>query len=384
VKVILPADCNATATFSVIRHIIKVMLAVMQDALFPDDEPPATEPEKTTARPRVAKADDQPKGLRVRPQPPEPAHIELAAALPPLARLGTSSWTYPGWTGLVWDADYSDAQLSRHGLAAYAQHPLFRAVSLDRAFYRPLSAMQYAAYASQVGGDFRFTVKAPALVTDATVRSETGRAVQPNPAFLNAELAVQEFVRPALQGLGPNLGALVFEISPLPRHLLADMPELLKRLSDMLQALPSLQEQAPGAVVALEVRDPQWLTPAFAAVLRAAGATYCMGLHAKMPPIEGQLPMLRALWPGPLVCRWNLHRVHGAYGYEDAAKLYLPYNRLVDEDPETRVTLARVINATAQAGHHAYVTLSNKAEGCAPLSVAALAREIVTPRGQLP
>lgn len=221
-------------------------------------------------------------------------------------------------------------------------------------------------------------------MTDATVRSETGRAAQPNPAFLNAELAVQEFVQPALQGLGPKLGALVFEISPLPRHLLANMPELLGRLATLLQALPSLQEQAPGAVVALEVRDPQWLTPAFAAVLRAAGATYCLGLHAKMPPIEGQLPMLRALWPGPLVCRWNLHRVHGAYGYEDAAKLYLPYNRLVDEDPETRVTLARVINATAQAGHHAYVTLSNKAEGCAPLSVAALAREIVTPRGQLP
>jgi len=112
-------------------------------------------------------------------------------------------------------------------------------------------------------------------------------------------------------------------------------------------------------------------------VLRAAGATYCLGLHSKMPPIEGQLPVLRALWPGPLVCRWNLHRMHGAYGYEDAAKRYLPYDRLVDEDPETRATLARVINATVQAGFPAYVTVSNKAEGCAPLSVEALAREII-------
>jgi uncharacterized protein YecE (DUF72 family) len=214
------------------------------------------------------------------------------------------------------------------------------------------------------------------------VRSETGRAVQPNPVFLNAELAVQEFVQPALTGLGPRLGVLVFEISPLPRHLLADMPALLARLAVMLQALPSLKTQAPDAVVAVEVRDPEWLSPEFAAVLRAAGATYCLGLHAKMPPIEGQLPMLRALWPGPLVCRWNLHRMHGAYGYEDTAKRYLPYHRLVDEDPETRVTLARVINATVQAGHHAYVTLSNKAEGCAPLSVAALAGEIVRQQGQ--
>ena len=256
-----------------------------------------------------------------------------------------------------------------------------RAVSLDRAFYRPLSATQYAAYAAQVGDDFRFTVKAPALVTDATVRSETGRALQPNPAFLDAGLAIQEFVQPALHGLGHKLGALVFEISPLPTPLLADMPALLQRLADMLQALPSLPALAPDAVVAVEVRDPEWLTPDFAAVLRATGASYCLGLHAKMPPIEKQLPMLRALWPGPLVCRWNLHRRHGAYGYEDAAKRYLPYNRLVDEDPETRAALARVINATTQAGYPAYVTLSNKAEGCAPLSVVALAREVVGQRG---
>ena len=52
--------------------------------------------------------------------------------------LGTSSWTFPGWKGLVWDGHYSDTQLSKHGLAAYAQHPLFRTVTLDRTFYRPL------------------------------------------------------------------------------------------------------------------------------------------------------------------------------------------------------------------------------------------------------
>ena len=85
-----------------------------------------------------------------------------------------------------------------------------------------------------------------------------------------------------------------------------------------------------------------------------------------MPPIEGQLPLLRALWPGPLVCRWNLHRIHGVYGYEDAAKRYLPYDRMVDEDLETRATLAKVVNATTRAGYNAYVTISNKAEGSAP------------------
>ena len=316
----------------------------------------------------------------VRPEPSHPATIELAASLPLLARLGTSSWNSPGWKGLVWGGEYSESQLAKSGLQAYAQHPLFRTVSLDRAFYRPLTASQYADYAAQVGDDFRFVVKAPARVTDATVRGKHGQAVIANPDFLSAELAVQLFAQPALQGLQNKLGVLVFQISPLPAALHTRIPELLQRMARMLGALPSLTEQAPDAVVAVEVRDPIWLNPefapAFAQLLREAGATYCLGLHAKMPPIEGQLPLLRALWPGPLVCRWNLNRLHGAYGYEHAARAYEPYDKLVDIDVQTRATLAKVVNATTKAGHAAYVTVNNKAEGCAPLSVAGLAGEM--------
>lgn len=303
--------------------------------------------------------------------------LKLANAMPPQLRLGTSSWTFQGWKGLVWDADYSESILSRHGLPAYAQHPMLRTVSLDRAFYRPLSASQYAAYAAQVPSGFRFVVKAPSLVADAMVRGESGRGMQPNPSFLDPALASTEFIQPALDGLGDRIGALVFQLSPLPAHWVARKAEFFDRLSMMLQSLPPLRPAAPDGVIAVEVRNPELLGPALARVLKANGATYCLGLHAKMPPIEAQLPMLRALWPGPLVCRWNLHRKHGAYGYEDAKGLYEPFDRLVDPDPETRQSLARVIAATVGAGHNAYVTINNKAEGSAPLSVFELARAVI-------
>jgi uncharacterized protein YecE (DUF72 family) len=334
----------------------------MQDALFPDEAPAPT-------RPPAAK---------VRPQSMDEEQRALAGALPPLAYLGTSSWTYPGWAGLVWDKPYADSLLSRHGLAAYSQQPLLRAVSIDRGFYRPLTASQYERYAEQVPPGFRFTVKAPSLVADAQIRSEdSGRGKQLNPAFLNPELALQEFVRPALEGLGGKIGALVFQLSPLPPSLLLRMPEVLERLRLMLKALPALRPTAPDGVIAVEVRDPELLTPDFVAVLREAGATYCLGLHPKLPPIEDQLPLLRALWPGPLVCRWNLNRLHGPFGYEDAQKRYGAFDQRIDPDPHTHALLAKVVRGTTAAGHCAYVTISNKAEGCAPLTVRALAREIV-------
>ncbi|MGE3771790.1 MAG: DUF72 domain-containing protein [Gammaproteobacteria bacterium] len=307
---------------------------------------------------------------------PDPALLELAGALPPALRLGTSSWTYPGWIGLVWERECSEAQLARHGLATYAQHPLFRTVSLDRSFYRPLSVAQFAAYAAQVPDEFRFVVKAPALVTDAMLRDESGRGMRPNPGFLQAAVATGSCIEPTLQGLGHKLGALVFQLSPLPAAWLARMPELIERLHALLRAIPDLRSAAPDGVVAVEVRDPQWLTPAFIEALRDTGATYCMALHAKMPRIAEQLPILRACWPGPLVCRWNLNPVHGAFGYEKARRQYAPYDRLVDPDPETRAALARVIAGTVGRGQNAYVTLSNKAEGSAPLSVVALAQAV--------
>jgi uncharacterized protein YecE (DUF72 family) len=301
---------------------------------------------------------------------------ELANVLPPNLYLGTSSWHYPGWTGLVWDREYPESTLSRYGLSAYAKHPLFRAVGIDRSFYKPLSIAQFAKYAAQVPAGFRFVVKAPSIITDSLLRDEEGRGRRINDNFLDPSIALRDFIEPALAGLGSKLGALVFQISPLPYAWLSQMPAVIARLHNLLRSIPDFRETAPACAVAVEVRDPQWLIPEFVAALRDAKATYCMGLHAKMPRIADQLPILRALWPGPLVCRWNLNPLHGAYGYEEAEKQYDPYDRIQDPDIETRNALARVIAGTIGAGQNAYVTLSNKAEGSSPLSVIELAKAV--------
>jgi len=316
----------------------------------------------------------------VQPASPSAAITQLAGQVPATAWLGTSSWHYPGWGGLVWDRIYTEKQLSQTGLPAYAQYPLFAAVGLDRGFYRPLTVAQYAGYAADVPDAFRFVVKAPSQVTDALIRDAGGKGKQPNPDFLQAQMACEQFVAPACQGMGHKLGALVFQISPLSRPWLRDMSAAIDRLHAMLRAAVDATAAAdtPGAVVAVEVRNPEWLTPDFIAALKDARATYCLGLHPRMPPIDQQLPILRQLWPGPFVCRWNLNIKHGAFGYERARALYSPFDTLVDPDTDTRNVLARVIAGTVGAGQPAFVTVSNKAEGSAPLSVGALAAALAS------
>ena len=294
--------------------------------------------------------------------------------------LGTSSWHFPGWAGQVWARPVAEALLSRSGLAAYARHPLLRGVSLDRAFYRLLAPDEYAALAAQVPDDFRFVVKAPALLTDAQRRDVgTAAPLGDNPAFLDAALAASGVAAPAALGLGAKLGVLVLQLSPLPPRWLREPDALHHRLAAAVQAAQqALAPHAPGALVAVELRDPVLLTPTLAALLRGLGARHALGLHDRMPPVDAQLPMLRATWPGDLICRWNLQR---GQRYAQARDAWAPFDRLRAPDEATRQALARVARATLDAGHRVFITINNKAEGSAPASVRALAEALDAPPG---
>lgn len=299
----------------------------------------------------------------------------VASRLPPRIHLGTSSWSFPGWTGLVYAERNGKAAteqiLARHGLAAYAVHPLFRTVSLDRTFYAPLTAAEFSVYAAQVPGPFRFVVKAPSALTDPVIRKRgSGEAARDNPSFLDGAAATATFVRPAIEGLGPKAGPLVFQFPPLGRRLLADRVRLAARIAAFMTVLPR------GPLYAVEVRDPELVSREFAESLRHAGAVPCLAIHARMPSVAEQAKAIgldREACTGPLVARWNLH---AGRGYEDAKADYFPFNRLVEEDPASRDSLARLARDAAAADRDVFITINNKAEGSAPLSVVKLAEAI--------
>lgn len=348
-----------------------------QAGLFADGHDPPAAAAAGRHGGRAAAAPSHPPA--VLPATPDAQVLELAAALHERhgerLALGTSSWHFPGWSGIVWQRPYPAALLSSAGLRAYAQHPLLRSVSLDRAFYRALDEAAYAALAAQAGPRLRFVVKAVSQVTDAVQRDPaSGAALADNPLFLDPALALDACLRPAARGLGERLGALVFQLSPLPARLLREPRALIARLDALWCALQA--ECPPGAVIALELRDAALLTPMLTASLKAHGVRLCLGLHDRMPPIDEQLPALRATWPGDLVCRWNLQR---GQRYAQARDAWSPFDRLQAPDLPTRQTLARVARATLDAGHRVLVTINNKAEGSAPLSVIALARALHAP-----
>lgn len=306
---------------------------------------------------------------------------DLAQQLPAGLRMGTSSWSFPGWQGLIYGAQATESALSRAGLVAYGQHPLLRSVSLDRTFYAPIDEAEYARHAAQVPDDFRFVVKGPAAVTDAVLRGRGGVPVKRNPQFLDAAAAIDTFIAPCRAGLGGKAGPLVFQFSPLPPALLDDPVGLVEQLARFLQALPPLPlaEAATQPFYAVEFRDAQAITPRMMRMLAEAGVRYCVAIHARMPPVERQLRAVAATGDGPLVVRWNLH---AGQAYEAARARYFPFNKLVDEDVPTREALADAARQGDETGQLTWVIANNKAEGSAPLTLLRIAQRIVAQAGE--
>jgi uncharacterized protein YecE (DUF72 family) len=308
-----------------------------------------------------------PERAQVLPAPVVEGLVQTAGALPSGIFLGTSSWSFPTWRGLVYADDYAPSLLAHNGLQAYAQHPLLRSVGIDRTFYAPISAAEFAHYARQVPTSFRFLVKAPAQCVSPTLRPGDGHRSADNPRYLDASFATEQFVQATIEGLAEKAGPLVFQFPPLGRGIVSQPAEFARELGAFLARLPQ------GPLYAVELRDSALLTHDYLAALRAGGARHCLGLHPRQPGVREQARLLDRLGPGPLVVRWNLHP---SYGYEEAREHYYPFTRLVDEDLPTRVALSRLCLHTLSTGHPAFVIANNKAEGSAPLTTFKLARLI--------
>ena len=107
----------------------------------------------------------------------------LAARLPQGLHFGTSSWSFPGWRGIVYSSSRTQSSLAREGLREYARHPLLTTVGVDRSYYAPMPIADLQEYAAQLPAGFRCCFKAPAAVT-ALALGAPGQQI-PNPDFLS-------------------------------------------------------------------------------------------------------------------------------------------------------------------------------------------------------
>ncbi len=287
----------------------------------------------------------------------------LAAKVPPLIRFGTSTWTYPGWRGLVYSRDYPKTGASAAMLEEYAQFPLFRTVGIDSFFYAPPSTRTLDQYAAALPPDFPCVMKVWDRLTVETFEGPRDRAVrgQANPDFLNADRFIRDVLEPLRGHFAGHVGPLVFEFQ---RVRATPFDEFLRRLDDCFAQLPT------DAPYAIELRNADFLRPEYFALLRTHGVGHVFNSWTAMPRIGEQLLLHDAITAPFLVARALLRP---GRRYAEAVDLFAPYDRIREPNPELRADLAAVAKTAHDLRMPAYLIVNNRAEGSAPETIRAVA-----------
>lgn len=312
------------------------------------------------------RGDDDPDGTEEGPQRELQA---IGDRLPAKLRFGTSSWTFPGWAGLVYHRRYPNQRaFLRDSLAEYAQHPLMRTVGIDRGYYTPIPEEDLAHYARQLPDDFRAAMKVWQGVTMPGYPRHPrygANAGKENPDFLDAEVFARAVHEPVREAFSRHMGPWIVEVAPAPSPL--DPKGFCEKLDGFL-------DTAPGDFpFAIELRDRKLLTSEYVRTLRKHRAAHVFNYWSRMPSLSEQM-RVEGLLDGPLVVV-RLLLPPGAR-YAELKEAYAPFDRLAAPQVEMRRDLLRLIRAALDRDMECYVIVNNKAEGCSPLTIKALAEEL--------
>ena len=191
--------------------------------------------------------------------------------------------------------------------------------------------------------------------------------VRLNDRFLDDELLRVFLDR--LQPLHGKLGPVMFQFEYLNRAKMPSVNVFLDRLDTFFAQVPG------GFQYAVEIRNPNWLAPAFFAFLteRKLGYVFLDGYF--MPPV-GEV---WARWQ-PATADFAVLRLHGPDRAEIEKQTGSRWDRITAPKPEGLAVAAKIIRWNAQRRIRTYVNANNHYEGCAPLTIEGLLAELARER----
>ena len=293
----------------------------------------------------------------------------LGASMPDGVRFGTSSWTFEGWAGSVYHRTYKNKKaFVQESLREYAEHPLFRTVGIDRSYYAPIDADTLNAYARLLPDGFLCVSKVWSEITTRVFPRHHPRAGQVNRKFLDPALFASVYAA-YREDFASHAGPFVVEIPPSAGPVNArGFAETVERF------LAAARDHGYSHDFAFELRDERLFSARYVEVLRDHGASHVFNAWSNMPPIATQLEWMDNQVGPVTVARLMLPR---GGSYATMKEAYKPFDKIVKPQPQMREDVLRLIRLALEAHSPAFVIVNNKAEGCSPASIEALARALV-------
>jgi uncharacterized protein YecE (DUF72 family) len=175
---------------------------------------------------------------------------------------------------------------------------------------------------------------------------------------------VDEVLEPFRELFFEHTGPFILQFPPAPASIRSRPEEFAARLDVFLGGLPR------DFRYAVELRDSRLLSREYRDALAAHGAAHVYNYVSAMPMPARQAEAIPIESASFAVIRLLL-RPGTTYG--ERREEMMPFNRLTDVNPELRNEVVSLVRMATGAGIPVSVLVNNKAEGCSPLTIRALA-----------
>jgi len=275
-------------------------------------------------------------------------------------RIGTCSWKYPSWEGLV----YSSAKGIDY-LQEYAQQ--FDTVEVDQWFWSLFAGQQpklpstrdVQQYRATVPETFRFTIKAPnSLTLTHYYQQKPASEMNANDLFLSPSLWDQ--FRERISPLREVAGPVIFQFEYLNRQKMASQKLFLEKLGRFSE---SIGTEWP---IGIETRNGNYLNETFFSFLSEYRLAPVLLQGYWMPPVaevyEKHQSLLRRA-PAVVI------RLHGPDRGGIEKETGGEWNRIVHDRRDELAAIARITGHLLNAGIDVYLNVNNHYEGSAPITI---------------
>lgn len=255
--------------------------------------------------------------------------------------LGTSSWRYQGWCGLLYDEErylwgthFSKQRFSDHCLEEYAK--TFRSVCVDATYYALPRKRFLEGIFSQVPDDFVFSFKVPDEITIRTFPKTDGfgeRAGKANDFYLSPGVMEMGFLR-RLEPYHARVGTLIFEFSHFHPGEYEQGRDFVEDLDRFFSRLPT------GWRYAVEIRNGNWLHPEYFSMLSSHDVAHVYNQWTRMPPVLDQMALHPPEANPFVVARFLLTP---GRSHERAREQFEPFHQLREIDLGAREALGRLL-----------------------------------------
>ena len=248
-------------------------------------------------------------------------------------------------------------------LAEYAD--LFPTVCADFALYDFPDPETMHIIHEQTTDDFKVSLKVTDRITIKrypNLPRHGANAGKENPDFLNLTLFEEAFLKP-VENLQRKRGVIIFEFSTFYPNSGVNYETFMHLMDSFLSRLPR------GVAYAVELRNKEFLTSDYLAMLHSHGVAHTLNSWTRMPPIIEQIQLAGVFSATFAVARALLRP---GRSYQEAVDMFQPYDAIKEENPEVRLGLAEAVRSCVAEGKTLYAYVNNRAEGNSPKTIEAI------------